>query len=145
MLSVVAPAAIAPAVLAQEEESGMSPDEIWSAEYVNQIYPWGGDEKAQFSEYHDYFSMKNRMQFLADSNPDILSFHEGLLGGVNARGNQMTLDDYKGWHYRHPSPWVKITANVQGGDYNEFNDDSGNYPDRPDVMLVGAHLSLIHI
>ena len=141
LLSVVAPAAIAPAVLAQEEETGMSPDEIWSAEYVNQIYPWGGDEKAQFSEYHDYFSMKNRMQFLADSNPDILSFHEGLLGGVNARGNQMTLDDYKGWHYRHPSPWVKITANVQGGDYNEFNDDSGNYPDRPDVMLVGAHHS----
>ena len=37
------------------------------------------------------------------------------------------------------SPWVKITGNVQGGDYNEFNGDTGNYPDRPDVMIVGNH------
>ena len=25
------------------------------------------------------------------------------------------------------------------GDYNEFNGDTGNYPDRPDVMIVGNH------
>ena len=143
LLSVLAPVSVITPVTAQDPGTENSPEDIWSQEYISQTFPWSpeSNDKLQFREYHDYFSMKNRMQFLADSNPDILSFHEGLLGGVNARGNQMTLDDYKGWHYRHPSPWVKITANVQGGDYNEFNDDSGNYPDRPDVMLVGAHHS----
>ena len=122
LLSMISPVAMAPVATAQESSNGYSPEDIWSDEYLNQVYPWAGDEKAQFSEYYDYFSMKTRMQILADRNPTILSFHEGLLGGTNARGNQMTLDDYKGWHYRHPSPWVKITENVQGGDYNEFND-----------------------
>ena len=114
LLSVAAPIAMVTPVSAQDSESGLAPEDIWSDEYLNQVYPWAGDEKAQFSEYYDYFSMKTRMQILADRNPNILSFHEGLLGGTNARGNQMTLDDYKGWHYRHPSPWVKITENVQG-------------------------------
>ena len=141
LLSISAPITMVAPVQAQDSDSGRTPEEIWSEEYAFQVYPWGGDEKAQFTEYHDYFSMKNRMQFLADRNPEIVSFHEGLLGGVNARGNEMTIDDYKGWHYQHPSPWVKITANVQGGEYNEFNDDYGNYADRPDVMLVGAHHS----
>ena len=36
-------------------------------------------------------------------------------------------------------PWMKITANVGGGEYNDFNGDNGNYADRPDVMLVGNH------
>ena len=51
----------------------------------------------------------------------------------------MTSDDYKGWYYNHPSPWMKITGNVNGGEYNPYNDDDGNYADRPDVMLVGNH------
>ena len=93
LLSMFSPMSIAPVAEAQEAETGASPDDIWSAEYVNQIHPWGGDEKAQFSEYHDYFSLKNRMQFVADRNPDILPFDEGLLGGIYARENQMTLDD----------------------------------------------------
>ena len=79
------------------------------------------------------------MQYLADTNPDIISFHEGLFGGLNDRGQETSLDDYKGWFYNNPSPWVKITAGVENGDYNPFNGDAGNYPDRPDVMLVGNH------
>jgi len=142
LLSVAAPIAMVPPVSAQEPETGLTPEEIWSSEYVNQIFPWGphGDfEQLQFREYHDYFSMKERMQTLAAYYPEFLQFHEGLLGGVNARGDEMTSTEYEGWYYNHPSPWMKITGNVQGGEYNEYNDDDGNYADRPDVMLVGNH------
>ena len=34
---------------------------------------------------------------------------------------------------------MKITGIVYGGEYNPFNDDDGNYADRPDVMLEGNH------
>ena len=142
LLSVAAPIAMVAPVSAQEPETGLTPEEIWSSEYVNQIFPWGphGDfEQLQFREYHDYFSMKERMQTLAAYHPDFLQFHEGLLGGVNARGDEMASTEYEGWYYNHPSPWMKITGNVQGGEYNEYNDDDGNYADRPDVMLVGNH------
>ncbi|DAC60550.1 MAG TPA: hypothetical protein D7I07_00150 [Candidatus Poseidoniales archaeon] len=60
-------------------------------------------------------------------------------GGTNARGEEVTADAYEGWYYGHLSPWMKITADVQGGDYNEFVGDNGNYPDRHDVMIVGNH------
>ena len=142
LLSVAAPIAMVAPVSAQEPETGLTPEEIWSSEYVNQIFPWGphGDfEQLQFREYHDYFSMKERMQTLAAYYPEFLQFHEGLLGGVNARGDEMTSTEYEGWYYNHPSPWMKITGNVQGGEYNEYNDDDGNYADRPDIMLVGNH------
>ena len=142
LLSVAAPIAMVVPVSAQEPETGLTPEEIWSSEYVNQIFPWGphGDfEQLQFREYHDYFSMKERMQTLAAYHPDFLQFHEGLLGGVNARGDEMASTEYEGWYYNHASPWMKITGNVQGGEYNEYNDDDGNYADRPDVMLVGNH------
>ncbi len=142
LLSVAAPIAMVVPVSAQEPETGLTPEEIWSSEYVNQIFPWGphGDfEQLQFREYHDYFSMKERMQTLAAYHPEFLQFHEGLLGGVNARGDEMASTEYEGWYYNHPSPWMKITGNVQGGEYNEYNDDDGNYADRPDVMLVGNH------
>ena len=82
--------------------------------------------------------MKERMQTLAAYYPDFLQFHEGLLGGMNARGEMKTSNDYEGWYYNHPSPWMKITSNVRGGEYNDFNGDDGNYADRPDVMLVGG-------
>ena len=148
LLSLIAPASLVAPVGAQDADSGYAPEDIWSDEYAFQIFPCGPHGKfdpLQFREYHDYFSMKERMQTLAAYYPDFLQYHEGLLGGVNARGDEMTSDDYKGWYYNHPSPWMKITGNVQGGDYNDFNDDDGNYADRPDVMLVGNHLSLIHI
>ena len=57
---------------------------------------------------------------------------------MNARGEMTTSNDYEGWYYNHPSPWMKITSNVRG-EYNDFNGDDGNYADRPDVMLVGNH------
>jgi len=142
LLSVAAPIAMVVPVSAQEPETGLTPEEIWSSEYVNQIFPWGPHgnfEQLQFREYHDYFSMKERMQQLAAYYPEFLQFHEGLLGGVNARGDEMSSTEYEGWYYNHPSPWMKITGNVQGGEYNEYNDDDGNYADRPDVMLVGNH------
>ena len=142
LLSMLSPVALAPVTEAQEPETGTSPEEIWSNEYVNQIFPWGphGDsEQLQFREYHDYFSMKQRMQTLAAYYPDFLQFHEGLLGGMNARGQFTSSTDYQGWYYNHPSPWMKITAGVRGGEYNDFVGDDGNYAERPDVMLVGNH------
>ena len=142
LLSLIAPASLVAPVGAQDAEPGYAPEDIWSDEYAFQIFPWGPHgnfDQLQFREYHDYFSMKERMQTLAAYYPDFLQYHEGLLGGVNARGDEMTAEDYEGWFYKHSSPWMKITGNVQGGDYNDFNDDDGNYADRPDVMLVGNH------
>ena len=142
LLSMLSPVALAPITEAQEPETGTSPEAIWSTEYANQVFPWGphGDEEQlQFREYHDYFSMKQRMQTLAAYYPDFLQFHEGLLGGLNARGEFTSVTDYEGWYYNHPSPWMKITADVRGGEYNDFVGDDGNYEDRPDVMLVGNH------
>ncbi|MDP7658537.1 MAG: M14 family zinc carboxypeptidase [Candidatus Thalassarchaeaceae archaeon] len=142
LLSVFAPVVMLSPVVAQDADTGATPEEIWSSDYANQIFPWGphGDyDQLQFRSYHDYFSMKERMQTLAAYYPNFLQFHEGLLGGVNARGDEMTATEYEGWYYNHRSPWMKITANVNGGDYNEFNGDDGNYADRPDVMLVGNH------
>ncbi len=128
---------------AQEEEvTGASPEDQWSLEYAYQVFPWYGDDRIQFNEYHDYFTMKERMQQLTEANSDIMEFHEGLVGGVNARGVEMGADNYEGWYYGHSSPWVKITGGddgVQGGECNSFVGDCGNYADRPDVMLVGNH------
>ena len=129
-------------VEAQESSSDLSPQEIWSDDYANQIFPWqlqGNTDQIQFRAYHDYFSMKQRMQTLEANYPDFLQFHEGLLGGINARGENMISTDYQGWFYNHLSPWMKITSNVQGGAFNDFIGDEGNYADRPDVMLVGNH------
>ena len=124
---------------AQEANEEVSPEDIWSADYLNQVFPWHGNDKLQFREYHDYFSMKERMQTLADRNSEFISYHEGLVGGVNARGDQMGIDDYEGWFYNHASPWLKITGDVAGGECNVYVGDCGNYADRPDVMLVGNH------
>ena len=123
------------------EKEQLSGSDLWSDDYRNSVYPWGdpSNERTQFSAYHDYFTMKSRMMELAEQNPDILEYHEGLLGGINDRGEQRTIDDYEGWYYMHASPWLKITSDVQGGEYNEFVGDNGNYEDRPDVMLVGNH------
>ena len=127
-------------VEAQDEPAeNNSPLDIWSTDYVDDYYPWGGDDAAQFKEYHTYFTMKDRMQHLADNNRNIMTFHEGMNGGVNARGDTTTANTYEGWYYNHLSPWVKITANPTGGDCNDFVGDCGNYETRPDIMLVGNH------
>jgi hypothetical protein len=121
------------------QDAGNTPNDLWSDDYVDSVLPWGGDERVQFNEYHDYDSMKLRMMRLAEENPDIFQFHEGMNGGVNRRGETMTLDSYEGWHYSHASPWMKITKDVSGGDTNLFVGDTGNYEDRPDVLIVGNH------
>ncbi|MBT4059261.1 MAG: hypothetical protein HOE69_03020 [Euryarchaeota archaeon] len=130
-------------IAAQEEEpTGESPEDLWSIEYIHQVFPWYGNDRIQFNQYHDYFTMKARMQDLAEQNSDIMEFHEGMPGGTNDRGVEMDIDNYEGWYYGHASPWMKITGGeegVHGGEYNEFVGDSGNYPDRPDIMLVGNH------
>tara|TARA_A100000164_G_scaffold230489_1_gene204484 strand:- start:340 stop:2490 length:2151 start_codon:yes stop_codon:yes gene_type:complete len=133
-----------------ENESGNTPEGIWSTDYANSVHPWGGDDRIQFKEYHDYFSMRERMMQLAEKTytyqgqtVDIMSFHEGMNGGTNARDIEMTADSYEGHFYNHPSPWLKITGGgedlegVYGGDCNDFVGDCGNYPDIPDVQMVG--------
>ena len=145
-----------------ENESGNTPEDIWSEDYINMIFPWASanDDILQFKQYHTYETMKTRMMRLAEDNPDIFEYHEGMNGGTNARGEEVTANAYEGWVYGYSSPWMKITQDVQGGDYNAFVGDNGNYPDRHDVMIVGNHharewmsvqvpmlqlLSLIHI
>ena len=122
-----------------QETPGNTPSDLWSDDYVDSVLPWGGDERVQFNEYHDYESMKERMQRLAQENPDIFQFHEGLNGGLNKRGETTSVDTYEGWFYGHSSPWLKITKDVSGGELNSFVGDTGNYDDRPDVLMVGNH------
>ncbi len=140
LLSMLSPV-IASTVKVQQEDTGDEPEDIWSEDYINDIFPWAseGERILQFKEYHTYETMKLRMLQLAEQNPDIFEFHEGMNGGVNARGETVTANAYEGWYYGHSSPWMKITADVDGGDYNEFVGDNGNYPDRRDVMIVGNH------
>ena len=139
LLSLFAP--IANAGLAQDEATGYAPEDIWSDDYNNMIFPWASanDRILQFKEYHTYETMKVRMQRLAEDNPDIFEYHEGMNGGTNARGEEVTANAYEGRYYGHSSPWLKITGDVQDGDYNPFVGDNGNYPDRHDVMIVGNH------
>ena len=126
---------------AQDEPAEMAPADIWSDDYINMIFPWApaNDMDRQFKEYHTYETTKDLMLQLEQENPDIFEFHEGLLGGTNARGETVTADTYEGWKYSHSSPWMKITGDVGGGEYNEFVGDSGNYADRHDVLIVGNH------
>ena len=121
------------------EDSEMTDDEGELIEVCDYVFPWGGDEILQFKEYHTYETMKTRMMVLAQENPDIFQYLEGLNGGMNARGQETSKDTYEGWFYGHSSPWLKITGEVDGGEYNQFNGDTGNYADRPDVMIVGNH------
>ena len=137
----------------QDSGEGLTPWETWDDDddYIScetnaegnkvcdYVFPWGGDEMMQFKEYYTFETIRARMMRIAADNPDFIQFHEGLNGGTNARGEETSADTYKGWHYDNPSPWLKITANVQGGEYNDFNGDTGNYADRPDVMIVGNH------
>ena len=74
LLSVLAPVALIAPVTAQEANENLEPEDIWSFTYSNQIFPWGGNDRLQFREYHDYFSMKDRMQQLADQNMEIMSY-----------------------------------------------------------------------
>ncbi|MDP6195517.1 MAG: M14 family zinc carboxypeptidase [Candidatus Poseidonia sp.] len=139
LLSFAAP--VAENAYAQEPVTGDAPEDIWSDDYINMIFPWApaGDDILQFKQYHTYDTLKTRMMRLAEDNPDIFAFHEGMNGGTNARGEEVTANAYEGWYYGHSSPWMKITADVQDGDYNPFVGDTGNYPDRHDVMIVGNH------
>ena len=128
-----------------DSSEGLEPGDIWSEEYATEYFPWGGNDRIQFKEYHDYFTMRDRMLQLAEQNPNIMSFHEGLNGGENIRGQETTAETYEGWHYKHSSPWMKITgggealAGVDGGECNDFVGDCGNYADIPDIQLVGNH------
>ena len=84
LLSVLAPVSVIAPVSAQDQGGENSPEDMWSEEYISQTFPWApeSNDRLQFREYHDYFSMKARMQALADQNPGFLEYHEGLLGGV---------------------------------------------------------------
>ena len=126
---------------AQDEPAGLAPSDVWSDDYTNMIFPWApaNDLDRQFKEYHTYETTKALMLQLEQENPDIFEFHEGLLGGTNARGEEVTVDTYEGWYYGYSSPWMKITGDVGGGEFNEFVGDSGNYADRHDVLIVGNH------
>ena len=139
LLSLMSP--LVASTIAQDEPAGLAPTDIWSEDYSNEIFPWApeSDRDRQFKEYHTYETTKALMLQLEQENPDIFEFHEGLLGGVNARGETVTADTYEGWYYGYSSPWMKVTGDVQDGEFNEFVGDNGNYADRHDVMIVGNH------
>ena len=133
--------------LQDDPPEGLAPEDIWSEDYATEYFPWGGNDRIQFKEYHDYFTMRDRMMQLAEENPNIMSFHEGLNGGENhaKRGETTDATTYEGHFYKHSSPWMKITGGgealegVDGGECNDFVGDCGNYADIPDIQLVGNH------
>ena len=123
-------------IQADDDDEGMDPLDIWDLDdegkYVDcdefensdgemevaceYVFPWGGDEMMQFKEYYTFDAIRARMMRIAADNPDLIQFHEGLNGGVNARGETTTADTYEGWHYGHSSPWLKITKDVEDGE-----------------------------
>ena len=139
LLSLASP--VAGTVAVADTAATVAPEDVWSDDYNNMIFPWApaNDRILQFKEYHTYETMKSRMLRLAEENPDIFEYHEGMNGGTNARGEEVTANAYEGWFYGHASPWMKITGDVQDGEYNPFVGDNGNYADRHDVMIVGNH------
>ena len=61
---------------------GAAPEDIWSEDYANPVYPWGGIDRIHFKQYHDYFTMKDRMMELAEQSyeyQDQSVFHKKLL------------------------------------------------------------------
>ena len=85
LLSFAAP--VAENAYAQEPATGDAPEDIWSEDYVNMIFPWADPsyDILQFKQHHSYETMKTRMMRLTEENPDIFEFHEGMNGGTNAR------------------------------------------------------------
>ena len=93
LLSMLSPV-IASTVNVQQDATENTPENTWSEDYINDIFPWASadDRILQFKEYHSYETMKLRMQQLTEQNPDIFEFHEGMNGGVNARGETVTVE-----------------------------------------------------
>ena len=89
LLSFAAP--VAENAYAQEPATGSTPESIWSQDYIDDIFPWApaNDPILQFKEYHTYETVKNQMLRLAEDNPDIFAFYEGMNGGTNARGEEV--------------------------------------------------------
>ena len=46
LLSVLAPASLIAPAAAQDAETGLAPQDIWSDEYSFQVFPWGGDSSS---------------------------------------------------------------------------------------------------
>ena len=65
-------------------------------EVCEYVFPWGGDPMMQFKEYYTFGDLRDRMMRIAADNPNIIQFHEGLNGGINARGDETTADTYEG-------------------------------------------------
>ena len=66
LLSTLSPV-LASTVNFQEDASGLEREDIWSAEYSNFEFPWGGNDAIQFKEYHTYETMKDLMLQLAST------------------------------------------------------------------------------
>ena len=72
--------------------TGSAPEDVWSDDYINDIFPWAPASVTyilQFKQYHTYETMKTRMMRLEEENPDIFEYHEGMNGGTNARGEEV--------------------------------------------------------
>ena len=78
LLSLASP--VAGSIYVQEPAAGDAPEDVWSEDYINMIFPWAPENERilQFKEYHTYETMKTRMLRLAEENPDIFEFHEGM-------------------------------------------------------------------
>ena len=99
LLSLMTPM-VASTIAQDEPTTGTAPEDVWSDDYINDIFPWApaSDDILQFKQYHTYETMKTRMMRLAEENPDIFEYHEGMNGGTNARGEEVTADAYEGWY-----------------------------------------------
>ena len=101
LLSFAAPVANA---YAGNPSRGHAQD-VWSDDYINMIFPWAPANDDILSSSNTTPPPREVKSRLAEDNPDIFEYHEGMNGGTNARGG-MTADAYEGWYYGHSSPWM---------------------------------------
>lgn len=141
LLALIAMSVAPMAPAAGQEATGVAPDDQWSSEYVNDVFPWAEahDGQRQFKEYHTFESLRAVMQLLEAERPDIIQYNEGLVGGLTPDQTQSEKDDYRTWVHQIDIPWIKLTRDVEGGTYDEEIGDTGNYVDRPDMLIVGNH------
>ena len=71
---------------------------FWSDDYANHVHPWGGDDRVQSGTGitimtacdSECSTTREQSYSYQGQDVDIMSFHEGLNGGINARGVEMT-------------------------------------------------------
>ena len=85
--------------IVQDEPAGFEPTDIWSGiiliQYSQKCRPV--TESYNSKNIIHMRQCKTRMMKLAEDNPDIFEYHEGMNGGTNASRRGSNRDAYEGY------------------------------------------------